>query len=141
MTTDIKDSELNTELQELYLIGKHWLSDLDYFDADLKILHKLFAKELSTLIRREGYENIAGIILNIGDIEGRKDNIKTGVLKFMQNLEPLIVNSDEKINLDLIESHALLEREIASLLHAFQSTRNAVHVLIANVNKTVDQLV
>lgn len=139
MTTEIEDNELNTELQELYLIGKRWLSDLDYFEVDLKILHKLFAKELCTLIRKEGYENIAGIVLNIGDIENRREHIRTGVLRFMQHLEPLIINPNQKIDLNLIETQSTLQREIGSLLHAFQSTRHEVQGLTAGLH-AVDQL-
>jgi hypothetical protein len=126
MTTVIEDNQLNTELQELYLISKHWISDLDFFGKELKFLENLLVRTFSGMLKQERYENIATIMLNVARIEHKRNEIKCSVLNYMHSLEPLIAKTSEHFDLSLVETHAQLEIEIGELLHSFQTIKQQI---------------
>lgn len=136
MTTVIEDNQLSTELQELYLISKHWISDLEFFDKDLQIVEKLFGGTFSGLTKQEGSENIAILKLNIATLEHKGNGIKASVLNYMHSLEPLIANTSGHFDLSLVETHSQLEIEIGELVHSFQAIKQQIFRLTSEEIKS-----
>lgn len=137
MTTVIEENQLDTELQELYLISKHWLSDLEFFEKDIKFLEKLFGRAFSEMLKHEGYENIAAIMLNVAEIERKGIEIKSVILKYMQTLECLIAKTNMQFDLSLVETHVELEMEIGHLLHSFQAIKQTIFKLTSEGIKNI----
>lgn len=137
MTTVIEENQLDTELQELYLISKHWLSDLEFFEKDIKFLEKLFGRAFSEMLKQEGYESIATIMLNVANIENKGVAIKTAILKYMQTLECLIAKTNMQFDLSLVETHAELELEIGRLLRNFRLVKQTIFKLTSEGIKNI----
>ena len=114
MTTMIEDKELTAELKELYLIGKHWVSDLEIFERDIRAVKKQIQN--SGEGKEELLENLGGITENLVKIKDR-------VFSYLQLIEPLTQHSEYTFPLNLIETHAGLEREISGLLKTFSSLK------------------
>lgn len=125
MTTIIEDSQLNTELQELYLITKHWIDDLEFFEQDMNFLQRLFMKTFSGTKLHEGDET-SRIMEAIVVLETQRVEIKTKIVNYLHVLEPLINGTDASYQISLIETHSVLEREMNTMLQSFKAIKKAV---------------
>jgi chromosome segregation ATPase len=83
MTTAIEDSELNTELQELYLEAKQWITDLDFLDSELSFLKKLTANLSAQADQKQEVEKLTGLEKTYYDLKNEMHN-------YLHQLEPLI---------------------------------------------------
>lgn len=130
MTTMIEDSELDTELQELYIIGKHWISDLEFFEQDLQFIRRLLSKSFS-YNERQGHEKIPQTIEAITDTQDQCREIKKQVLIYLHRLESLLDKTNASYGLSIIEEHALLECGMTVVQMSFKSVKNAALQLTA----------
>lgn len=119
MTTTIEDNELNAELQELYLTGKQWLSDLDFFENELAFLKKLSQSN----VKLPEQDNFLQRLRTLTD---HYQNLKTDVQQFIQTLGILAVATEKKIELSFLEDHIQLKFKIEQLLKTFQIERKAI---------------
>jgi len=118
MTTKIEDIQLDTELQELYIISKHWISDLEFFIQDIGFLKRLFIDSFS----RPSDEMIRAI----KEIEDRTVGVKNNILSYLRLLQPLIDKSNQTYPLSIIEIHSSLGSEMDALLQSFKSVKQAI---------------
>lgn len=116
MTTIIEDNELNTELQELYLVSKRWLADRDFLQTELDFLKKRF-KELDMA----GSADVEAII----NIEEQHADLKKCIMDYSHKLEPLITDAGQPFDITLIETYAQIETELNRFSQEIQSAKNA----------------
>jgi hypothetical protein len=126
MTTTIEDSQLTAEVQELYIIGKDWIADLDFFEQDLEFIQRLFKRSFLPLIHEPVIRNITPIMQDFMVIETQCESIRARLLAHLHSLEPLVKYPDMDYGLSLIESHASLERDISGLLQSFRSLKKGI---------------
>jgi hypothetical protein len=119
MTTSIEDNELNTELQELYLIGKQWLTDLDFFEPEMGFLIKLH----KTAVQSPDKDDFTERLDKLRDSYG---HLKNDIRKFINVLGVLVVASEKKIAFSFLADHISLKLKIEKLLKAFQEERKAI---------------
>src|SRR5215469_8331681 len=100
MTTAIEDGELDAELQELYLVNKQWLSEIEFLDTELEFLRKL-----TTGHGISKTEELHGLY----DIENTYASLKTDVLTYLRQLEPLIIAENKMLNFTLIDRYLQLK--------------------------------
>ncbi len=108
MTTAIEDSELDAELQELYLVNKQWLSDLEFLDTELEFLRKLAATASVAVIRNEELNSLY-------ILEDSYSFLKTDLTAYLHQLEPLIKGECKELDLKLIESYTQLKTRLAEM--------------------------
>ncbi len=119
MTTKKEEGELDTELQELYLVSKQWIADLDFLDSELDFLIKLTGQQQSDTIRVEEFARI-------GDIAQTYGALKTDITDYLRRLQPLITHASKDFGLDLIEEYSQLQQRLKSILLACHEIRTAV---------------
>jgi hypothetical protein len=119
MTTAIEDSELNTELQELYLVSKQWIADLEFLDSELDFLQKLADNHSNRAIRSEE-------LAMLGEMEKTYGDLKTDILNYLHQLEPLITEKQRNFDLCLIETYTQLKQRLSEVLLNCIVVKNAV---------------
>ncbi|MDR3697724.1 hypothetical protein [Mucilaginibacter sp.] len=119
MTTAFEDSELNTELQELYLEAKQWIADLDFLDSELAFLNKLTGNMTVHAAQKHEVEKLNGI-------EKAYLGLKEEMHAYLHKLEPLIAQKKENFNIDLIETYTHLKWRLDEVLHSCQTVKNSV---------------
>jgi hypothetical protein len=122
MTTQIEDSELNTELQELYLESKQWISDLEFLQTDLEFIKRLLVK---------GGDNSEKLI-ETADIQDRILQLENSIAEFMQQLELLIIQEVQHLGMKLLETYTKLLYRKEGILQAFNTLRGTVFALNKN---------
>ncbi|RQO69564.1 hypothetical protein DBR43_15945 [Pedobacter sp. KBW06] len=119
MTTSIEENELNTELQELYLIGKQWLTDLDFFEPEMGFLIKLHKTAIQSPEKDVFTERL-------DQLRDSYEHLKNDVRKFINVLGVLVVASEKKIAFSFLADHISLKLKIEKLLKAFQTERKGI---------------
>ncbi|NQX38615.1 hypothetical protein SAMN05421820_101646 [Pedobacter steynii] len=119
MTTSIEENELNTELQELYLIGKQWLTDLDFFEPEMGFLIKLHKSLVQSPDKADFKERL-------DKLRDSYEHLKNDISKFINVLGVLVVASEKKIAFSFLADHISLKLKIEKLLNAFQAERKAI---------------
>jgi hypothetical protein len=122
MTTIIEDNQLNTELQELYLVSKQWISDLSFLEEEFKLLKKRFKETLNAA------DNL-GELDKITAIESKHKDFEFRVQNYLRRLEPLITEKQLPLNIDLVETYAQIESELNQFSDEIQAVKNAVLAL------------
>jgi hypothetical protein len=122
MTTIIEDNQLNTELQELYLVSKQWISDLSFLEEEFKFLKKRFKETLKAA------DNL-GELDKITAIESKHKDFEFRVQNYLRRLEPLITEKQLPLNIDLVETYAQIESELNQFSDEIQAVKNAVLAL------------
>jgi len=119
MTTKNEESELDTELQELYLVSKQWIADLEFLDSELDFLKKLTGHQRPDAVRVEEFDQIAGLAKSYAAL-------KTDINDYLHQLEPLIMHAADDFGLGLVEEYSQLERRLKGLLRACHDVRRTV---------------
>ncbi len=121
MTTAIEDNELNTELQELYLKNKQWITDLEFLEIELQFLKHFQEKKLDLLIDKptEGIE----ITVRIYNAQISYDTLKQDLFAFLHQIESLIKKPKQAFDMALIDTYAALEIKIHKASRAFRKVK------------------
>jgi len=108
------DAQLEYELQELYILSKHWASDINFVEDETRILKDILNKfliKMGTLQVKEAR--------NFEKILGQQDaailDIKSKISKFLTFMEPLVSGAKKEIGINLIEKFTELQAQITSL--------------------------
>lgn len=105
------DQELEFELQELYLTGKRWMSDMTFMNEKLIFLKEQLTKNPLHLPALQLPEGAEVFIDRLDRAEINQGTLATEVVNFMNKLEPLIVDKAPVIGMSLIEDHCLLDKK------------------------------
>lgn len=124
MKTTIEDIQLDTELQELYIISKHWISDLEFFIREIGFLKRLLIDSFS----QDGSDDM---MRTIRKIEDRSIRVEKDITSYLCLLQPLINKTNQTYQLSIIETHVSLESEMEALLRSFKSAKQIIFQLRA----------
>ena len=119
MTTKKEEGELDTELQELYLVSKQWIADLEFLDSELDFLKKLTGHQRPGAVRAGEFARISGIAENYAAL-------KTDITDYLHRLEPLITHTADDFGMRLVEEYSQLQRRLKDVLRNCHEIRNTV---------------
>jgi hypothetical protein len=135
MKTTKQDPQLETELQELYILSRHWTSDINFAEDEIRILKDALKKHSTNFEKLQLDEaNDFYKMLALQDVVVL--DIKRKVSEFLQFIKPLVTGSENEIGLNLIEKFAVLNTEIQDLLDAVKQIRKSLFFFIETVMKT-----
>jgi wobble nucleotide-excising tRNase len=114
MKTPAIDTQLEYELQELYILSKHWASDISFVEDEVRILKDILNKYLIKMGNLQVKE-----ARNFEKILGQQDatilDIKSKISKFLTFMEPFVTGAKKEIGINLIEEFTELQAQITSL--------------------------
>ena len=108
------DEQLEYELQELYILSKHWTSDLSFVEDEVKILKDILDKYLSRMgnLQAKEAKNFEKILMQQDAVIL---DLKNKIQEFLKFVEPYINDAKKEIGLNFIEKFTLLGAEIKSV--------------------------
>jgi hypothetical protein len=126
MKTIAADTELDLELQELYILSNHWISDIHFAEDEMKFLKHMLNKYLVTSPKK----GVSNDIENFNKaIELRNANISTlknKISELLKFIGPLVTGTGEKIGIDLIEKFTVLETEMKTLFESVKQLKRSL---------------
>lgn len=118
MKTEIKDEALEMELQELYLTGRQWLSDLEFLATEEGFLRE----HLLDLPDRVG----RNLFDRLDDIAVIRKELGQNIADFINKVGLLIVGINSALHLQLIEDFASLQAAVTTVLGSLKGIKYAL---------------
>ena len=124
------EQQLSSELQELYLENKQWLSDVLFLEDEAAFFQKLFESVLSSAVKENLVTEILFINASLKRLEERRKEQKELILKHQHLLENLIKDQSKKISFDLIIDNEKIIEEIKSLFTLEKLLKKELYILV-----------
>ena len=124
------EQQLSSELQELYLENKQWLSDVLFLEDEAAFFQKLFESVLLSAVKENLVTEILFINASLKQLEERRKEQKKLILKHQHLLENLIKDQSKKIGLDLIIDNEKIIEEIKSLFISEKLLKKELYILV-----------
>ena len=130
------DTELEFELQELYIIVNHWTTDIYFIQDEINFLLYVLDKyqehgdKDSFNSQKAHFEQL---------LNGQKATIPgviNDVNRYLKLLVPLIYDSKTAINLNLLEEFSITGEAILTLSSSVKATKKDLFVFIEQVMKS-----
>lgn len=127
------DAQLSSELQEIHLLNKQWLSDVLFLEDETRFFQKLFNTVLSAAIRKERLQEVQFVNASISELEQRRNQLKALIINHQHVVESLLKDSTERIGLDLISKNAVITNEIKMLFNSDKHIKKELYQLVESI--------
>jgi len=145
MKTIIQDSELEDELQELYILSNHWMSDIHFEEDEIRFLKKIINNYLVPGLKSGQLNEIADFNKTLTRQDENIANLKNKIAGLLKFIGGLVNDSNAEIRIDLVEKFAALEAEMKTLFESVKQVKKSLfsfteEVMKAECNAFTDQI-
>ncbi len=130
METKIEEQQLDDELQELYIISKHWISDITFLQSELSFLKNVLHKYLDDPIDDTQLTKAESFSVILGNHDATITALTISVSKYLKYLEPLINDPKKKMSINMLERFAALGDQISTLSDSVKHLKAELFVFI-----------
>ena len=127
------DPQLSSELQELYLQNKQWLSDVLFLEDETRFFHKILDTVLTTAVKEGRLHEVQLINASLTQMEERRNKLKTVVIRHHHMLELMLKEQDKKIGLDMINENITIIKVIKALFISDKVIKKELYTLVEGV--------
>jgi len=135
MKTTKQDPQLETELQELYILSKHWTSDINFAEDEIRILKDVLKKHIipnDNLQLAEANDFYKMLVLQDTIVADTKRKVS----EFLQFIKPFVRGAENEIGINLIEKFSVLNTDIQDLLDSVRQVKKSLYFFTETVMKT-----
>lgn len=118
-----EDPELEFELQEVYLTGKQWQSDLAFLEEESNFLTEQLSEGHQPAIAPTSQHNLATRLANARAIQV---GIRMQLDNFIKQLEPLLLVAEPEPDLALLEDFIVLQTAVRDALDVLKGIKYAL---------------
>ncbi|MFD2873740.1 hypothetical protein ACFS5N_14740 [Mucilaginibacter ximonensis] len=118
-----EDPELEFELQEVYLTSKQWLSDLAFLEEETTFLEEQLSAAGHTPLKASKQQNLAARLQNARQVH---QYIRCQLDGFINQLEPLLLQTNPDPNLKLLEDFIALQTAVLDALAVLKGIKYAL---------------
>jgi hypothetical protein len=133
MKTITENSELDVELQELYILSNHWLSDIQFVEDEMKFLKHVINKYLVTHTGNRVSEEIRIFNETLEQQESIALCLKNKIFDLLKFIGPLVNGTGGEIGVDLIERFTELETEVKAMFKSVKQLKKSLFVFTEEV--------
>jgi len=109
--------------QELYVLTKHWKSDIQFYKDDLKFLQKLINKYIIWITKEENLAKVTKTQNELNNVVEQCDTLITNIEHHIKHLADLINNPFKYDSQEFKEEHTKLEIEIYEFIKTFRKSK------------------
>ncbi|MEO6631471.1 MAG: hypothetical protein ABIN13_07115 [Mucilaginibacter sp.] len=139
MNTLPPDTELESELQELYILARHWQQDIAFMEEELQFFKNVLNKYRPTATASDMASKSVGFSREIQKQEKHIGALKTKIPDFMAFLEPFIGDLKKGMDMSFLDKYNQLQAELQDLFTDVKATKKALFTYtesIMNSEKT-----
>ena len=130
----ISESTLSTELQELYLQNKEWMSQVCFLEDESRFYQKLFGEKLFYIGKKHTAKEIDAITESLAILSEKTLALKELVNKHQHMLEGILKTEDLNVDMKLIEEHSELTKEINEQLLANRIVKSDLFRMVEGID-------
>jgi hypothetical protein len=136
MKTIIQDPELEVELQELYILSNHWMSDIHFEEDEIRFLKKIINNYLVPGLTSGPLNEIADFNKTLTQQDENIANLKNKIAGLLKFIGGLVNDSNAEIRIDLVEKFAAVEAEMKTLFESVKQVKKLLFSFTEEVMKT-----
>jgi hypothetical protein len=136
MKTIIQDPELEGELQELYILSNHWISDIHFEEDEIRFLKKIINNYLVPGLKSGQLNEIVDFNKTLTQQDENIANLKNKIAGLLKFIGGLVNDSNAEIRIDLVEKFAALEAEMKTLFESVKQVKKLLFSFTEEVMKT-----
>ncbi|OCX53877.1 hypothetical protein BEL04_06215 [Mucilaginibacter sp. PPCGB 2223] len=118
------DTELEYEVQELYILAKYWLNDISFAEDELRFFKDLLVKFHINAPEAGLGSQWQQFNEKIAEQEQNIANLKLAIPKFIAYLTPYVGDQKKTMDLSLLQRYNGLDDEIKQLLTSVKITKS-----------------
>ncbi|MFD2872934.1 hypothetical protein ACFS5N_10680 [Mucilaginibacter ximonensis] len=115
------DSELEAELQEIYLQASHWLNDISFLETETQFFRNVIDR----------YPSAPGADMRSDEFKAkieaqyqRLESLKAKIPNFLSFVEPFIGDLKKPMDMDFLNRYNTLHLELISLFNSYRLTKS-----------------
>lgn len=112
--------------EKMYVLIRHWRSDLEFYLEDLQFLTKLVKKYSIWVNRKDNSEEVEKMSAELQDIISQGRSLKERLEQTQNKLAGLIEKKSGNSEATVIKEYGSLENEIAEFVKNFRANRRNV---------------
>lgn len=116
----------NASWEELYVLAKHWQSDLLFYKDDMRFLGNLMNKYFIWISRIETIEMVRNIEAKLAETEIKCESLLERIQLHLTHLTNLMEDAFKYDTQKFRAEHLKLENDIAEFVKDFRKNRNEV---------------
>ena len=141
----LKDPQLEYELQELYILSKHWTSDVCFAEDEIRFLKNVLHKYWDATLSNEQLSEVEAVKRALINLEFDIPCLKGEIKEFLKFIEPMIKRSETEIGINLLDKYTKLQAEIEALFAAVKIVKKSLFSFTEDLMKKectlfIDQL-
>jgi hypothetical protein len=109
--------------EELYILTKHWKSDMQFYQDDLRFLRKLIGKYIIWITKKEHLDMVRNTEIELLNLVNRCKDLNQKVSSHLRQLATMIQEGSEDESRIFRLEHEHLEDEIAEFVKSFRINR------------------
>ncbi len=122
-----------TDWDELYVLTKHWKSDLTFYKQDLHFLHKLLNKYFIWITKKENLDAVKSIGQGILEDKKTSDQLLRRVDEHITHIAQTIEDPFKHDSRLFREEHQGLEDDIAKFYKTVRENRKQVFAITEHI--------
>lgn len=123
--------------EQLYLLTKHWESDLKFFRDDLNFLNKLIDKYFIWIDSEESINEVSRIRSELQEIRSRCEDLLHKTQKHRAQLGVMMEKENDDSRIFRLE-HEHLENEVTDFVKSFRNNRKEIFKITEYLKDTED---
>ncbi|GAB3914695.1 hypothetical protein [Mucilaginibacter boryungensis] len=115
------DTELETELQELYILARHWQDDISFLEDEARFFRNILLKYDAAAT--ESFGSAAEFRQKIEGQENQLMTLRCAVPEFLGFLEPYIGDNKKPMDLTFLDRYNDLQNGLTALFAGIKKTK------------------
>lgn len=134
MTNLTPDTELETELQEVYMQATHWLQDISFLETETHFFRNIINRyEAAEGSRKAEFEE------KVAAQDTRLAALKTRIPEFLTFLEQFFGNQRIAMNLEFLNRYNALKNELDALFSRLRTTKKELFDYTESIMSPIQQ--
>lgn len=109
--------------QELYILTKHWKSDIQFYKDDIKFLQRLINKYFIWVTKKENIDKVTKIESSLYNLTKKCDSLIKSIDIHLEHLSSLINDPFKYDSQRFKVEHPKLENDIAAFIKIFREQK------------------
>ncbi|NNC62811.1 MAG: hypothetical protein HKP07_04840 [Flavobacteriaceae bacterium] len=124
--TSNTSEERKTNWQELYILVKHWRSDLEFYKDDIRFLQQLIEKYLIWITKKENLDRVAGIRKKEHDLAISCYELHQNTTDHLGVIADFLEGKGRISESEFLSRHGKLETSMSDFVKDFRESRKEV---------------
>ena len=124
---------LSTELQELYLQNKEWLSQVCFLEDEGRFYQKLFGDKLFYIGKKHTAREIDAISESLAIMHQKTTALKVLVTDHQHLLERILKTATLNVGINLIEEHSVITCQISEVFLSNRMLKSQLFEMVEGI--------